>query len=149
MNRRTDIKKLEEHPLYPSCEWEGFYTYEGFAGKDKMDFYLEFMDGKITGFGEDAVGRFVWKGLYDKYQGTCSMVKHYTGKHQVFYSGYVDENGIWGKWFIAPFSTGGFHIWPRKEGKECNAEEISEEEIDVLEEKILEIEVEQLETIND
>ena len=140
MNHQTN-KELEKHPLYPSGEWEGFFTYDGFAGKDKMDFYLEFSEGKIKGYGDDSVGRFKWDGIYNKQDGNCSLVKFYIGNHNVYYSGYVDENGIWGQWFIPPFTNGEFHIWPKKDAGNCLENEISEEEIDALEEKLFEIEV--------
>jgi len=28
---------------------------------------------------------------------TCELMKTYLGRHSVVYSGYADENGIWGK----------------------------------------------------
>lgn len=55
MNHKTDKNKLEKHPLYPSCEWEGFYIYEGFEGKGKMDFYLEFSNREKADFSGDLV----------------------------------------------------------------------------------------------
>jgi len=38
------------------------------------------------------------------------------GAHSVEYTGYADENGIWGKWSIKKGRAGEFHIWPKKKG---------------------------------
>jgi len=45
--------------------------------------------------------------------------------HDVYYSGYVDENGFWGHW--KHFGIGeGFHIWPKK-SNQSNAKEEKQE----------------------
>ena len=106
--------KFEQHPNFPSGEWVGFYTYAQGPGaaKDPMAFILEFKDGIILGSGSDLVGAFSWRGTYDLEQMSCRIVKAYHGKHEVFYEGNVDENGIWGMWKIQ-WISGGFHIWPK------------------------------------
>lgn len=85
---------------------------------------LNFSNGHITGEGSDPVGAYIWTGVYDTKAETCSMKKAYLGAHSVEYSGYADENGIWGKWTIRKRSAGEFHIWPKKkEAGEGNEEE--------------------------
>ena len=113
-------KKLtsEQHPLFPSGEWEGIYNYKILDGmQDKMEFSLNFHEQKVSGFGSDSVGPFTWAGHYDTEKGTCQMTKQYTGQHSVFYNGHVDENGIWGTWTVEEGWSGGFHIWPKKKGQ--------------------------------
>lgn len=108
---------LERHPLFPSGEWAGFYTYE--YGPDATQFpmscFLSFSNGQVNGAGADTVGTFTWRGQYDKEAMRCHMAKDYA-THAVFYDGHVDENGIWGTWIIGAQWKGGFHIWPLKEG---------------------------------
>lgn len=113
---------LEQHPLFPSGEWAGFYTYEYGPGATQfpMSFYLNFSNGQVNGAGTDTVGAFTWRGHYDKEAMRCHMTKHYA-THTVFYDGHVDENGIWGTWTISPRWKGGFHIWPLKDGAEQEA----------------------------
>ncbi len=107
-------KELETHPLFPSGEWEGFYTYAfgPDAHRHSMSFALTFKNGRVSGNGIDDLSRFTWHGSYDTEQLRCWMQKHYP-THTVFYDGYVDEKGIWGTWEIPPFDRGGFHIWPK------------------------------------
>lgn len=106
----TDIN--EPHPLFPSGEWEGFYTYsEGAnAARHNMSFFLHFQSGRVTGSGSDDVATFSWNGTYNTEQLRCKMTKRYA-THTVFYDGRVDENGIWGTWMMSSFFKGGFHIW--------------------------------------
>ena len=110
----SNKEKLEQHPNFRSGGWQGFYTYAQGPGADKnpMAFILEFKDGIILGSGSDPVGAFSWRGTYDVDQMTCIIIKSYLGKHEVFYEGNVDENGIWGMWKIM-WTSGGFHIWPK------------------------------------
>ncbi len=119
--------RSEKHPLYPSGEWEGFYTYPvPFNFKDQMASNLDFCDQVVTGSGSDSVGAFRWEGTYDTERGICRMTKYYHGRHSVFYDGRVDENGIWGTWAIHAGWTGGFHIWPKKNGAEEEKAEIEQ-----------------------
>ena len=116
----------EKHPHFPSGEWEGFYLQYG--SKYKMACNLDFKDGKVSGAGSDRVGPFRWDGSYNTEIGTCNMTKSYFGKHTVSYSGYADENGIWGKW-MAFFGSEGFHIWPKDSGIGDEIEEEIVEEV--------------------
>ncbi|MGB0524915.1 MAG: hypothetical protein ACPGJS_18215 [Flammeovirgaceae bacterium] len=105
--------QLETHPLFPSGDWEGFFTYElgPQADKYEMELFLNFKAGVLSGGGDDEVGIFSWRGTYDVRKLVCRMVKDYQ-THKVQYKGNVDENGIWGTWKL-DWMTGGFHIWPK------------------------------------
>lgn len=129
----------EMHPLFPSGDWEGFYKYP-YTGlrQGKMECFLNFKAGVVTGGGSDPVGAFTWKGAYDTKALTCQMTKYYAS-HTVSYNGHVDENGIWGTWQISSYTKGGFHIWPKKGGNE-------EEEVEAQEERVEE-EMETLQTL--
>ena len=107
-------EETEKHPLFPSGEWEGFYTYAfgPDAHRNMMSFALTFKNKTVTGSGVDNISGFSWRGHYDTEQLRCGMHKRYP-THSVFYDGYVDKNGIWGTWEIPPYSKGGFHIWPK------------------------------------
>ena len=101
---------LEQHPLFPSGEWEGFYSYTP-SDKHQMKTSLIFKKCTIKGLGSDDIGEFTWKGIYNKDELTCSLEKRYKN-HSVNYSGNIDENGIWGQWNIDS-EKGGFHLWPK------------------------------------
>jgi hypothetical protein len=51
----------------------------------------------------------------------------------VYYDGHVDENGIWGTWYIPPFMSGGFHIWPKKREADESVEESVAEAVESTE----------------
>ncbi len=114
----------ETHALFPSGEWEGFYTYEYGAGAQRhlMSFTLHFQGSLVTGSGSDDVASFSWQGTYDTVQLWCKMTKRYSF-HTVLYDGRVDENGIWGTWNIRNFMKGGFHIWPKPGAENLATEE--------------------------
>lgn len=113
--KSQDTKDREMHPQFPSGEWEGFFTYQtnSMGEKSPMNFQLEFKKGVVSGSGGDAIGGFSWNGTYSIEEMRTKLTKSYAS-HQVFYDGHVDENGIWGTWFIPPYVRGGFHIWPKK-----------------------------------
>ena len=114
MNIEKNTLVDETHPLFPSGEWEGFYTYAfgPEARKHKMSLEINFKNNLISGSGADDVGTFNWKGNYDTDVLKCTMHKHYAS-HSVLYEGSADENGIWGTWSIQNLDKGGFHIWPK------------------------------------
>ncbi|HMX41016.1 MAG TPA: hypothetical protein PK971_04420 [Saprospiraceae bacterium] len=125
----------EAHPLFPSGEWEGFYTYA--TGPDAqrypMSFMLRFQMGAVSGAGIDLIAAFTWRGHYDTQAMRCQMTKHYP-THTVFYDGHADENGIWGMWQMSADWRGGFHIWPKKgqgeeEATEQSAADIGAEQV--------------------
>ena len=129
MNKKHANTVQETHPLFPSGDWEGFYTYSmgPSANRYPMSFNLEFQNGKAIGVGADEVGTFSWDGKYDSGLLVCRMTKGYHGQHDVYYDGRVDENGIWGKWKISGYLSGGFHIWPKNNSEKAVSEEIIEE----------------------
>lgn len=124
----------ETHPLFPSGDWEGFFTYAQGPGARQFRKYctFTFFNKIVMGGGSDEVGEFAWKGTYDTEELWCNMTKYYA-THTVQYAGNVDENGIWGKWNIRGFTSGWFHLWPVK-GEEATA--MAEATSDVQELKI-------------
>jgi hypothetical protein len=114
----------EQHPYFPSGDWEGFYSYkDNRRPKGEMAMTLDFANGVISGAGSDPVGAYAWTGTYDTKAETCQLTKTYVGAHSVVYTGYADENGIWGKWKLA-WTTGDFHIWPKKNGTQGEEGEV-------------------------
>ena len=79
-----------------------------------MDLDLTFAAGKLSGDGNDDVGRFKVRGDYSAQTLECSWTKSYIGAHSVFYRGFREGKGIWGTWEITLQSHGGFHIWPKR-----------------------------------
>jgi hypothetical protein len=108
---------LETNPLFPSGEWEGFYTYEfgPDARRYMMSFALTFKNGKVSGSGIDNVSRFSWRGNYDTEKLRCWMQKRYPS-HTVSYDGYVDQKGIWGFGKSHPIAEAVF-IFGRKDSR--------------------------------
>ena len=76
-----------------------------------MDMHLTFARGSIAGEGNDDIGVFFIRGKYDTSTKECHWTKSYPGSHDVFYRGFREGKGIWGKWELDSMS-GGFHIWP-------------------------------------
>lgn len=90
-----------------------------------MDLELTFSNGNLSGAGNDDIGRFLVKGRYDEASYECYWTKSYIEAHDVFYRGYREGKGIWGRWEIRSSSHGGFHIWPK--GAEEGAQEVRHE----------------------
>jgi hypothetical protein len=97
---------------FPSGPWVGFYTRRRQNKKHRMDLGLTFAKGTIKGEGNDDVGQFLIRGKYDPKTMECHWTKAYVAKHDVFYQGFREGKGIYGKWEIGTKSHGGFHIWP-------------------------------------
>ena len=111
------IPETENDPRFPSGKWTGFYQQKEVPGKHMMELNLTFSQGVLKGEGRDRVGSFVLKGSYTLEDGKCRWHKRYVGKHDVFYQGFNEGKGIWGKWEIPATRGdhgyhGGFHIWP-------------------------------------
>ena len=114
--------------LFPSGPWTGFYNYSP-KDKHRMDLDLTFTAGKLSGDGNDDVGRFMVHGSYDEQSLECYWTKTYVGRHDVAYRGFREGKGIWGMWEISLFAHGGFHIWPKRVGEgETRAEAIGQEQ---------------------
>jgi len=76
-----------------------------------MSLRLTFLEGTLSGVGDDDVGPFVIKGRYDGETLEEHWTKTYLGRHSVFYKGYGESARIWGTWELSSM-TGGFKIWP-------------------------------------
>jgi len=78
-----------------------------------MDLHLTFANGSLNGDGIDDVGRFFVQGRYDSGSRECYWTKTYPASHDVYYRGFREGKGIWGRWEITNCGHGGFHVWPR------------------------------------
>jgi hypothetical protein len=78
-----------------------------------MDLHLTFVKGRIEGDGNDDVGVFLIRGQFEAANHECYWTKTYPGSHEVYYRGFREGKGIWGKWEINLLAHGGFHIWPK------------------------------------
>jgi len=113
---------LEADARFPSGKWTGFFLQKQLPGRHMMELLLTFQNGQMTGEGRDWVGAFHIKGRYFVEDGKAYWTKSYPGRHDVFYNGYNEGKGIWGKWEIPPEQNlgmhwhGGFHIWPEGMG---------------------------------
>jgi hypothetical protein len=109
----------ETDDRFPTGEWTGFYMQPDSRQRYKMDLFLEFLDGKISGKGDDPVGEFTISGTYDATTGECSWTKQYVGQHGVEYAGEARQRGIVGQWRVPElpeFWSGPFFVWPRALG---------------------------------
>jgi hypothetical protein len=130
------LSATETDPRFPSGPWVGFFVqpYPP-VGKHWMELRLTFHSGTLTGQGRDWVGRFAISGVYDVGDGRCRWKKTYVQRHDVFYDGFNEGKGIWGRWEIqnTPVAGsswhGGFHIWP--EGMRDPSDTTLEVELDL------------------
>lgn len=120
----------DDHALFPSGPWTGFYTYSVAPGRHRMDLVLQFHEGRVTGQGSDDIGPFLISGSYDVKELEVTWWKTYPGSHRVWYRGFREGRGIWGTWEIPPSGKGGFRIWPKGIGEE---EALLEEEMTPVE----------------
>ncbi len=114
---KPEQASLETDPRFPSGPWNGFFLQPLIPGRHLMELHLTFCQCEIKGEGRDWVGKFVIRGKYTLPDSRCHWTKRYIGKHDVFYQGFNEGKGIWGKWEILPghgqvYQHGGFHIWP-------------------------------------
>ena len=107
-----DPSPAETDPRFPSGKWAGYFLQRTHPGRSMMELELTFRNGSLTGAGRDWVGRFIVRGRYSTDDGNCYWTKRYLGQHDVFYQGYNEGKGIWGRWEIGASDHGGFHIWP-------------------------------------
>jgi len=54
--------------------------------------------GKVTGNGDDVVGKFTFDGGLDYASSTITFVKQYIGAHKIYYKGTLNGNKIKGYW---------------------------------------------------
>ena len=73
---------------------------------------LKVKGSKISGEGEDEVGRFEFIGFYHP-DGRCRFIKQYKGAHQVNYEGRREGQTIHGQWEVQG-TTGGFRMWKER-----------------------------------
>jgi hypothetical protein len=135
----AEAHDLETDPRFPSGPWAGFFLQRELPGRHQMELRLTFRDGLLTGEGRDRIGPFVVRGRYDVADGKCAWIKHYVGRHDVFYQGYNEGNGIWGVWSIPPLYRGGFHIWPEGMGDPTRPELAEEADLPAPVEEEVEI----------
>jgi hypothetical protein len=105
---------FETDHRFPSGEWDGFWLQRGiFEGRQKMALALTFLGGKVSGDGEDVVGKFSMRGRYDLSNGKVVIHKYYP-QHHVLYEGWAElDKGIWGVWTVPGLGKDGFHLWPK------------------------------------
>src|SRR5262245_27209687 len=99
-----------------------------------MTMNLTFLEGNLSGLGDDSVGPFAIKGRYDAETLEVHWTKTYLGRHSVFYKGYGEPARIWGTWELAGM-TGGFKIWPG--GGDGSLQKEESTEIEVPQEEVL------------
>ena len=96
---------------FPSGPWRGFYVYPFDDTRHSMTMHLTFLEGNLSGLGDDPVGPFAIRGRYDAETLEVYWTKTYLGRHSVYYKGYREPARIWGTWELGGM-TGGFKIWP-------------------------------------
>lgn len=109
-------EEAEQDQRFPSGEWHGFFLQPSFfAGRIKMSLCLTFLNGRVSGEGQDLAGKFVLRGKYIIENGEVILHKRYLSAHDVFYRGFAEATGkgIWGVWEIPQFDRGGWHLWPK------------------------------------
>ncbi len=109
---------FETDPRFPSGPWKGYFLQPTLPGRHVMELHLTFRGGRMSGEGRDWVGKFVIAGRYDVDDGHCRFTKSYIGRHSLYYDGYNEGKGIWGRWEMTTNTSwhGGFHIWPVGQG---------------------------------
>lgn len=134
--RNPDPPAVETDPRFPSGKWAGFFLQRIHPGRNMMDLLLTFQGGALTGEGRDWVGHFIIRGRYSTEDGKCYWTKRYLRGHDVFYDGYNEGKGIWGKWDLGGLDHGGFHIWPEGLHAEAGVELHAEADVPVEAEAI-------------
>jgi hypothetical protein len=115
----TAEEQREFDDRFPTGEWTGFYLQPDSRQRHMMDLVLQFAQDRISGVGDDSIGKFAISGRYDTTTAECSWTKQYLGQHSVQYAGLARHGGIIGEWRISglpAFWTGPFVIWPRASG---------------------------------
>lgn len=115
---------------FPSGPWTGYYQYPD-GRRGGMDLNLRFEGSRLTGQGQDELGRFRVEGSYDAANHEALWSKSYPSGHAVEYRGFREGpvKGIWGTWQITGDWSGGFHIWPLEDGQATENRRYTAEEI--------------------
>ncbi len=104
---------LETDDRFPSGPWKGYFVQRSVGeSKREMEMHLSFIGGRVMGTGRDGIGPFSIVGRYDVEAGKVWWTKKYA-RHDVFYQGFAEGNGIWGTWQIHPIDRDGFRVWPK------------------------------------
>lgn len=112
-----ELREIDDR--LPSGEWIGFYVQPNSRQRHKMELFLQFAQGRISGKGRDSIGEFMISGEYDTDIANCQWTKQYVGQHGVKYAGQARERGIIGQWQVPGQParwSGPFFIWPRAFG---------------------------------
>ncbi len=98
-----DTSKAKELPKFPRTDtwfdghWEGGYT----GGEYPTQLQLcSDEEGRISGVGDDAAGRFIVEGYYDVNRQWIKFFKHYSPTRVAQYNGFFDGQRIVGFWFL-------------------------------------------------
>ena len=116
---RTVDEAHEIDDRFPTGEWMGFYVEPHSRQRRVMDLFLQFARDRISGQGDDPVGKFTISGTYHTRTAKCAWTKQYVGQHCVEYTGQARDCGIIGTWRIPgqpDFWSGPFFIWPQALG---------------------------------
>jgi len=77
--------------------WSGWYGYStGQRGATSME--VTMLGGEISGQGEDTVGSFEIRGIYNGVSGEFSYNKRYINAHTIVYEGKIDAGALKGRW---------------------------------------------------
>ena len=116
--REPEPADAETDARFPSGPWKGFFLQPVRPGRHWMELHLTFRGGRLSGEGRAWDGEIVISGRYDVSDGQCRFTKTYIGRHSLYYNGYNEGKGIWGRWEWLTNAGwhGGFHIWPVGQG---------------------------------
>ena len=92
--------------------WKGWYEQNGARSKMVIGKF-KVKDNKISGEGQDEVGKFVFAGLYDT-ANEVHFIKRYLGQHEVHYKGKREGQTISGTWSVMGMS-GTFYLYKERE----------------------------------
>jgi hypothetical protein len=106
---RSVLDPIHNTP-WTSGRWEGYFMQGGARHSQTLE--LAFAQGRMSGTGDDEIGKFLIFGEYDEDQNTGAWLKQYLGKHQVYYGGEMSNGRIRGRWFIYNgYQSDRFELW--------------------------------------
>lgn len=93
--------------------WTVVYVYGSGRADEVKDLQLRFVNGSVTGSGEDNLGIYKWTGTLTP-AGGVEITKAYAGQHSVHHSGQYDGSVIKGSWSVPNTrAVGGFRMEER------------------------------------